>query len=202
MHSEVSQLGNGSKWQMRWGRLASASGLGVLLCLLPLSAQEKPKTDATTSGRAGGVGFSANAEATSADVGLPIYPGAKPHKDKGEDSSAMQLEMWGKLAGFKMVVLKLESNDAPGKIVPFYENALGKYGKVVNCSGAQAETQVKKDQNGDDLECYDATERKNGTVELKAGTKEEQHLVGVEPNGTGSLVHLVYVDSRGIKSDK
>jgi hypothetical protein len=165
-----------------------------------LQAQDAASSQSDTNGHAGGVGFSASAEATSKDVGLPIYPGAKPHKDKGDDSSAVQLEMWGKLAGFKVVVLKYESDDNPAKLVAFYQNALTKYGKVLNCSDPQPAKAVKKDDD-DSLEC-ESDKPKNGTVELKAGTKDEQHLVGVEPNGSGSLLHLVYVDSREMKSSK
>ena len=35
----------------------------------------------------------------------------------------------------------------------------------------------------------------SGGMEFKAGTKEKQHVVGIEPNGTGSLFQLVYVES-------
>jgi hypothetical protein len=195
------------EWQVAVGRrCGSLAGFTVacvlgLVLMLPVRAQAqgKPDTQNDASGHAGGVGFSATADASDKDVGLPIYPGAKPHKDKGDDSSAVQLEMWGKLAGFKVVVLKLESGDAPPKLVAFYQNALTKYGKVLNCSDAQPASTQKKSE--DDLEC-ESDKPKNGTVELKAGTKDEQHLVGVEPNGTGSLLHLVYVDSRGLKSSK
>jgi hypothetical protein len=32
-------------------------------------------------------------------------------------------------------------------------------------------------------------------MEFKAGTKEKQHVVGIEPNGSGSVFQLVYVES-------
>lgn len=197
--AQVSRLAIGRK-HARFRGVVAICGLALALTLpMRMQAQSKPESKVDTSGRAGSIGFSASAEATSKDVGLPIYPGAKPHKDKGDDSSAVQLEMWGKLAGFKVVVLKLESADAPEKLVAFYQNALGKFGKVLNCSDAQPAPKQKNDE--DELEC-ESDKPKNGTVELKAGTKDEQHLVGVEPNGAGSLLHLVYVDSRGLKSAK
>jgi len=178
-------------------------GLGAILFLVVTANAQKPAGSAAdTNGSAGSIGFSASVDASAKDVGLPIYPGAKPHKDKDDDSSAVQLEMWGKLAGFKVVVLKFESNDAPQKLVAFYQNALSKYGNVLNCSEAtHASAGEKTADSSDDLDCG-TDQPKDGTVELKAGTKDVQHLVGVEPNGAGSLLHLVYVDSRGLKNDK
>jgi hypothetical protein len=32
---------------------------------------------------------------------------------------------------------------------------------------------------------------------FKSGTKEKQHIVGITPNGTGSLFQLVYLEARG-----
>src|SRR5947199_7207639 len=128
--AQVSRLAIGRK-RARFRRVFAICGLALALMLqVRMQAQSKPESKADTTGHAGSIGFSATAVATSKDVGLPIYPGAKPHKDKGDDSSAVQLEMWGKLAGFKVVVLKLESADAPEKLVAFYENALAKFGKV------------------------------------------------------------------------
>jgi len=30
---------------------------------------------------------------------------------------------------------------------------------------------------------------------FKAGTKEKQHIVGIQPSGAGSILNLVYVES-------
>ena len=34
-----------------------------------------------------------------------------------------------------------------------------------------------------------------GDMTFKAGTKEKQHVVGIQPSGTGSVFQLVYVES-------
>ena len=73
-------------------------------------------------------------QATAKEVGLPVYPGAKPHRDEKDDSAAVQMGIWGSSFGFKLAVMKLESNDAPEKIAEFYKKALAKYGTVLNCS--------------------------------------------------------------------
>ena len=84
-----------------------------LLCGLSLLA--------LTPGIAGGqkdsdVGIQFKLQASEKEVGLPIYPGAKPHHDDKDDSSAANMGLWGNTFGFKLVVLKLESPDAPAKV--------------------------------------------------------------------------------------
>ena len=55
-------------------------------CLVPvhvLAQQEK------------GAGVVLSGEASAKDVGLPIYPGSRRHKDKGEDSAGANFALWG-----------------------------------------------------------------------------------------------------------
>jgi hypothetical protein len=141
-----------------------------------------------------GIGFTLSAQADAKDVGLPIYPGARPHKDESNEDPALQMGAWGTSSGFKLVVLKMESNDNPGKVAAFYRKALSKYGPVLDCSQAGNESgQSQKDKA---LDCGD-DHPKPGGVELKSGTKEQQHVVGIEPNGAGTIFALVYVESHG-----
>ncbi len=136
-------------------------------------------------------------QATAKEVGLPVYPGSKPHKDEKDDSGAVQMGIWGSSFGFKLAVVKMESNDAPEKIAEFYKKALAKYGTVLNCSDPSQKTNAK-DQTGSSkrLECGDDKPEKGGLL-FKAGTKEKQHIVGIQPNGQGTIFQLVYVEARG-----
>jgi hypothetical protein len=131
-----------------------------------------------------------------------IYPGAKAHKDKDNDSPAAQIGLWGGTFGFKLAVMKMESGDAPDKIAEFYRKALAKYGRVLNCSGASTESSGKdKSGSSSHLDCGDDKPDPGGML-FKAGTKEKQHIVGIKPNGQGSLFQLVYVEARGDDKDK
>jgi len=145
-----------------------------------------------------GAGLTFSKQATSKEVGLPVYTGAKPHKDEKNDSPSVQMGIWGSTFGFKLAVMKLESNDAPEKIAEFYKKALAKYGTVLNCSEPSAKT---KSKDSNKLECGDDKPEKGGLL-FKAGTKEKQHLVGIQSNGQGSLLQLVYVEARGDDKDK
>jgi hypothetical protein len=150
-----------------------------------------------------GVGATASTKATAKDVGLPVYPGAKPHKDKDNDSDALNVGLWGNTFGFKMALMKLESTDSPEKVAAFYAKALAKYGKVLNCSDpAQAKSAKDKGDSSKELTCDDDGKTEKGEVVFKAGTKDNRHIVSVKPNGSGSVFDLVFLNTRGTDEKK
>ncbi|HEU5451832.1 MAG TPA: hypothetical protein VFU76_07605 [Terriglobales bacterium] len=163
----------------------------VLLALsLPLCAQDSNK----------GFSLSASKEASAKDIGLPLYPGAKPHKDNNDDSSAVQLGFSGGDAGFRLAVAKFESEDAPDKVAAFYRQALAKYGKVLDCS-ASAKTANGEQAPKGQLSCGDDW-GKPGEFVYKVGTREKQHVVGVQPDGNHSTFQLVYLMQHGVDDKK
>jgi hypothetical protein len=146
-----------------------------------------------------GAGATISKQATSKDVGLPIYPGAKSHTDNDGDTPSLQMGLWGGAFGFKLAVMKMESKDTPDKIAGFYKKALAKYGTVLDCTNPSR--QETKSAGDNTLKCDDDKPEKGGMV-FKAGTKEKQHIVGVQANGQGSLFQLVYVEAHGDDKDK
>lgn len=178
------------------------------LAAISLMGQEKAQKDTskdkelsvTVQGPETDAGLIVSARATAKELGLPIYPGSMPHKDqdKDNDSPAAKLGLWGTSFGFKLVVLKMESKDAPRKVADYYQKALAKYGTVLDCTNA-ARPQRAKDENSEKLTCDDKPE--TGGMLFKAGTKEKQHIVGVQPNGTGTVFQLLYVEARGEKKN-
>jgi hypothetical protein len=148
-----------------------------------------------------GAGVVLSGDASAKDVGLPLYPGSRRHKDKEGDSTAANFGLWGGGSGFKLVVLKMESDDSPEKVADFYKKALAKYGKVLDCSHpAPSDTNSSK-SDSKSLNCGDDKPEKGGVL-FKAGTKEKQHLAAVQPNGSGSLYQLVYVADWGNSEKK
>ena len=189
-------------------RLESSAAVGVVMlwllsvAALPLAAQDKKVSGTAESEKHGSVGFIASDEASAKDVGLPLYPGARPHKDDSDNSSAVQLGLRGGSSGFKLAVLKLESNDAPEKVAAFYRKALAKYGRVLDCANSSKSTTGKENRNSsNELGCEDE-QPASGEFVLKAGTKEEEHVVGIEVKGGLTVFHLVYVEDRTSDSKK
>jgi hypothetical protein len=148
----------------------------------------------------GGIHVSKGADV--ADVGLAVYPGARPkEKDSSGDDKSANVNISGFGYGLKVVALEYESDDSPAKLVAFYQEQLKKYGNVLVChtSHLDVDTDIKESDHGShELTCNGAS----GTnVELKVGTKENQHIVAVQPDGKGSSFSLVYVRTHGKDAD-
>jgi hypothetical protein len=136
------------------------------------------------------------------DVGLAVYPGARLKQDDsdGNDKSAnVNISSFG--FGLKVVALEYQSDDSPAKLIAYYKDELKKYGKVLECHTSHFE--VNPDMKDSDHGSHELTcDGSNGNnVELKVGTKENQHIVAVEPDGKGSSFSLVYVRTHGKQAD-
>ncbi len=137
-----------------------------------------------------GAGAVISGKASAQEVGLPIYPGSRPHKDIDDDSSAANLGLWGGGSGFKLVLLKMESGDSPAKIIGFYKKALSKYGPVLDCSNPTPDSGNSSKDNSPTLTCGTDKAEKGGYL-FKSGTKERQHIVAIQPNAQGTLYTLL-----------
>jgi hypothetical protein len=152
-------------------------------------------------------------DADARKTGLPLYPGARLRHDEENDSAA-NLSLFTEAFGVKLVLVKYDSDDAPGKLIDFYRDKLKKYGKVVEChtrkhGGSHADFNDHEDSKNDDSKDEHSKPVKcegdnTGPVtELKVGTEANQHVVAVEPGsgGKGSAFALVYVHTRGKQGD-
>jgi len=130
------------------------------------------------------------------DAGLTLYPGAKPApKEDGDDKKSANVNL--SLPGFSLKVVAAEflSDDAPDKIIAYYDKELHKYGKPIQCKGGWNKGQVyyegKDDPSSKPVSCGNSGS--GDSVELKVGTEENQHIVSIKPNSQGSRFALVYV---------
>ena len=135
------------------------------------------------------------------DIGIPVYPGARlKEKDSGDDKSA-NVNITGFGYGVRVVALEYETNDSPSKVVAYYKDQLKRYGDVIQCHTSSLHVNAdfkRRDDGTHDLGCRG----ESGTdIELKVGTQENQHIVAVEPAGSGSNFSLVYVRTHGKEAD-
>ena len=147
-------------------------------------------------------GIHVSKDARVEDVGLAVYPGARlkqKDSDGGDKSANVNLSSFG--FGLKVVALEYESDDSPGKLIAYYKDQLRKYGTVLEChtSHLDVDTDMKDSDSGSHVLTCSGTSGVN--VELKVGTKENQHIVAVEPDGKGSSFSLVYVRTHGKEAD-
>lgn len=145
------------------------------------------------------------------DTGLSIYPGAKQkaESDNGEEKSA-NVNISSGLFGLKVVAIEYLSDDPPEKIAAYYRDQLKHFGTVLECHtsnrhGDAGDVDVHVGKNGDknssnQLSCGNDNGK---TLELKVGTKQNQHIVAISPKdgGKGTDFALVFVQTRGGDKD-
>jgi hypothetical protein len=175
-------------------RLAIATAFVVCLALLACSVNVKKdesgddkKVDIETP--LGGIHVDKGANVR--DTGLAVYPGAhvKPDSSSHNDKDA-NVDISFLNYGIKVVAMEYESDDAPNKVIAFYQDQLKKYGNVLECHTNGHDVKVDRKSDSKALTC---DSQGGKTVELKVGTDANQHVVSVDADGKGSSFTLVYV---------
>jgi hypothetical protein len=137
------------------------------------------------------------------DTGLPVYPGArsKPNS-KDDDQNKANVNISSSFFGLKVVAVEYLSDDPPAKVLDYYKMQLKRYGSVLECRSTKkvdkfnADIDMKEDnEKGRALKCEGDNTGNN--IELKVGTTDNQHIVSIEPNGTGTDFGLVAVKVHG-----
>jgi hypothetical protein len=148
-------------------------------------------------------GVHVNTDKTSAaDLGLPVYPGASLVNEEDHKSADVHLGFgqWQ----LRVKAVSYSTTDSKDKVAAFYKKALTRYGDVITCQGGSAVGTPTVTHEG--LSCSDndsdnhvkIDEFKNDykdNLELKAGSKRHQHIVGFEnPKGDQTRFALVALD--------
>ncbi len=126
-------------------------------------------------------------------TGLRVYPGATPVLKKKSDIGPANIQFAFGDYGLKVVVAKLHSADAPGKVADFYRGELARFGDVLDCGGAEASAVRARDSKSKVLTCDGDKPRKSGML-YKAGRRDDQHVVEIKSVADGSEFSLVHVN--------
>ena len=137
------------------------------------------------------------------EIGIPVYPGARPKKESGDNHNSANVNIASSFFGLKVVAASFESDDPPEKILDFYRKELKPWGNVLECRGN--EHQSIHPGGSRELTCGDDEKHKGFNIQvmgdkstkLKVGTTDRQRVVEVKPRGSGSEFGLVYVQTRG-----
>jgi hypothetical protein len=140
-------------------------------------------------------GVHVNTDQTSAaDLGLPAYPGAQEIKGDDKHKSADVHLGFGEWE-LRVRAVSYGTSDTQDQVTAFYKKALGRYGDVITCQGHTPVGTPTATSQG--LNCSDDGNSANvkidhkdyGTnedsLELKAGSKRHQHIVGFENSKDG-----------------
>jgi hypothetical protein len=160
----------------------------------------------------GGMHVKTNNSSDTAAIGLTAYPGAVPVKeDHDTDTNSANVDMsFGsfhlgvKAAGF-------QTPDQQDKVIAFYRKDLARYGDVIECQndkpvGTPTRTSqgLTCDDNGHtkfkahgDLNGIHVDSGSGSELELRAGSSQHQHIVGIESKNGGTKIGLVALDLPG-----
>ena len=128
-------------------------------------------------------------QTTAADLGLPVYPGASITKSNDNHKSADVQMGFGEWQ-LRVKAVSYQTPDSEEKVTAFYKKALGRYGNVITCQGNAPVGTPAITTEG--LSCADDGNHAKvhidqgdyhfgkGNLELKAGSKRHQHIVGFE----------------------
>lgn len=135
-------------------------------------------------------------EGANAKTGLTPYPGATLVHKHGDDNGSADVNL--SFGGFKLGVhaTELQTADAQDKVLAFYRNDMGHYGAVLTCHGSETVGQPARTAEG--LTCdHDGHRTSDDEVELRAGSPEHQHIVGLQQKDGGTRIGLVALDVPG-----
>jgi hypothetical protein len=153
-------------------------------------------------------------------IGISAYPGAVPVNDKGDDDDSNNANVSMSFGPFHLGVkaADFQSSDPSDKIIAFYlKDLASRYGSVIECRGHSSVGSVNRTSQG--LTCSDDehTHIKTGdshskgisimsgdssaNIELRAGSPQHLHIVGVEDHDGGVKIGLVALDLPSDLSD-
>lgn len=143
-----------------------------------------------------------NDDANLAGIGLTTYPGSVPlkeHNDKDNDAADINLNFGSFHVGVKAA--SFQTSDSPDKVEAFYRKDLAHYGEIIKCRGNQ--TIGEPTRTGAGLTCSEGNNHHIHAIhvdagvyqfELRAGSSEHEHIVGIEPRDGGTKIGLVALD--------
>lgn len=153
----------------------------------------------------GGMSVKTNEAVVEGGVGMTIYPGAVVvKKGKEEDTGAADVSMNFGSFHLGVKVVSYKTPDSPDKLLDFYRKDMSKFGVVILCRGHHAIGTPTRTQDGLSCEKDGQTnvQTDEGTSgELKAGSKQHQHIVVIDPDGSGSKFGLIALDLPGHFTD-
>lgn len=126
------------------------------------------------------------------DTGLSLYPGARSKKDSDDDHHSANVNISSSMFGLKVVAMRFESDDSSDKVLAFYRKEMGKYGRVVDCTGGFSMSFHHHDKDAE-VTCEGHDSDHDYREVLKVGTENNQRITAVKSKNSGSEFALVYV---------
>lgn len=148
----------------------------------------------------GSVHVKTDKDANLAGIGLTTYPGSVPvrdHDGKDKDAADINLNFGDFHLGVKAA--SFQTGDSPDKVEGFYRKDLSRYGQILKCENDHPVGQPTRTSEG--LTCdaerghkIHISDTDNDQLELRAGSPDHMHIVGIQPKNGGTRIGLVALD--------
>ena len=160
----------------------------------------------------GSMKVNTNKGTDTASIGISAYPGATPIKDKDDDdSNSANVNMSFGPFHLGVKAADLQTSDPYDKVIAFYTKDLAsRYGSVIECRGHDSVGSIKRTSQGltcsDDehthIKTHDGNSKdfsitsgdSSADIELRSGSPQHLHIVGVENHDGGTKIGLVSLD--------
>ncbi len=137
--------------------------------------------------------------AASTENGIPVYPGATPRPEENGDKHRANVNISAMGFGVKVIAAEYVTPDSPEKVKDFYVDKMAKFGKVLECRGTggsdEGDVNIGKDGGGDKPVSCDGS--KGDGWEIKVGTGNNQRVVGIHSDGSGTRFGTALVQIHG-----
>ncbi len=137
-------------------------------------------------------------QTTAADLGMPVYPCSQEVKGDDNHKSADVHLGFGEWT-LHVRAVTYTSSDSQDKVASFYKKALARYGDVITCRDktpvgtptVTAEGLTCADDGKNSKVKFDNNDFGGNELQLKAGSKRHQHIVGFEKPKDGQIMFVL-----------
>ncbi|WP_263410450.1 hypothetical protein [Terriglobus tenax] len=195
------------KTSLRFAILLPVSALLLSGCRVS-STGESGNKDVRVATPFGGMQVKTDPEKVVSGLGLPVYPGAildQKHKDGKDEPDAADLNMGFGDFRIHIKAVTYTTPDSADKVEAYYRKALAEYGDVIACKDDKPVGTPTR--TGQGLTCDEkdghvnvngkGTDTVKGDLNLRAGSKQHQHIVGIEKKDGVTRFGLVALDLPG-----
>lgn len=185
--------------------MSAAAAAMLLLSACSVHVDDKDKKNEKVDIQTPFANLKVDSSDKAVNNGIPVYPGAKlrqPDKDGDNHSANINLGAFG--FGLKVIAAEYETGDSPDKVKAFYEDKMKSFGTVLVCNGHSdaSDVHVNTHDKGNDDKKLNCDDSKGDGWEIKTGSNDNQHLVSIEPNGSGTRFGTVFIRTHGKDDDK
>ena len=129
--------------------------------------------------------LSVRGDAVPEDVGVAVYPGARPLED-GDEAERANVFLSSPFVDLRVAALKYLSDDQPDAIAEFYRRSSPPTERSRSAAAIWTSTRRRP-------AVQDAAVGRRGQLQVGVGSKGNFRLASVKPRGTGSEFAVVYV---------